>query len=52
MTTKANLAKYFNTCRTYTFVGATANGVRVRFVFHNGASMVVFATNEQIEEHC
>ena len=52
MTTNANLAKYFSTCRTYTFTGSTSNGVHVRFVFHNGASMVVFVTNEQLEAHC
>lgn len=52
MTTNANLTKYFSTCRTYTFTGSTSIGVRVRFVFHNGASMVVFATNEQLEAHC
>ena len=49
MTTNANITKYFSTCRTYHFVTATAEGIRIRFVFHNGASMMVFATNEQLE---
>jgi hypothetical protein len=51
MTTAANLSKYFSTCRTYNFVAKTQDGIRVRFVFHNGASLVVFATNEQLEAH-
>ena len=50
MTKQANLRKYFATCRTYSFVMAIPTGIRVRFVFHDGSTLSVFATNKQMEE--
>jgi len=47
--TTARLKKYFETCTSYRFVGATETGVYVKFTFGTGATLTVFATNDQLD---
>jgi hypothetical protein len=46
---RANIAKYRENCRTYHIVQKLEDGVRIRFVFPNGSSVVAFVTNDEME---
>lgn len=47
--TTTRLEKYFETCRSYQFMGTTSTGVYVKFTLGTGAQLTVFATNAQLD---
>jgi hypothetical protein len=46
---RTNIAKYRENCRTYHIVQKLEDGVRMRFIFPNGSSVVTFVTNDEME---